>query len=327
MQISITQKKILSILADGAFHSGTELASRLGLSRSAIWKQLDFLSDLELGYVAVKGKGYRLDRSLQLLDEGVLYKFVDERTRAMISQLEIHDVLPSTNTYLSGLSMQPATPGYVCIAEKQSAGRGRRGRQWISPYGNNVYLSILWRFQSGPAAISALSLAVGVAVIRALKVFNIDGLGLKWPNDIYSRGRKLGGILIEVTGESDGPCAAVIGLGLNLFLSEREAEGIDQAWTDLSRISTFKLDRNRLVAVLLIQLCRVLESYENLGIKAYLSEWRSYDCLFGERAKVFIGGHEFEGAIAGIDDQGLLLMRHADGTVRAFASGELSFSG
>jgi BirA family biotin operon repressor/biotin-[acetyl-CoA-carboxylase] ligase len=325
--ISDNQKKILSLLADGEFHSGAELAEALGVSRSAVWKQLNGLEFLGVQHAAVSGKGYRLPHPLELLDSAKILDYLDqEKNRALISGLEIHDQIDSTNSYLSSLARQNAPSGMICLAERQLAGKGRRGRQWISPYGSNILLSILWRFQQGPAAISALSLAIGVAVIRALRRLNIDNAGLKWPNDIYSEGKKLGGILIEVAGENEGPCYAVTGLGLNLFLPEEEAESIEQPWTDLSRITGGRrIGRNRLASELISQIVAVLADFEQTGLAAYLDEWREYDCLRGEWGSVFIGTQQFEGTLEGIDAQGFLLMPDAEGRQRAFASGEVSF--
>lgn len=327
MIISEKQKKLLSILADGEFHSGTELADKVGVTRSAIWKQLSFLAEIGLQHAAVSGKGYRLEKSLELLDHALISEFLDEKSRSLLSSLEIHDRIPSTNSYLNELSHKGAPSGYVCFAEQQTAGKGRRGRCWVSPYGNNIYVSILWRFQQGPAAISALSLAIGVAAIRALKHYQVSGIGLKWPNDIYWQGKKLGGILIEVSGENQGPCAAVVGLGINLFLTGDEAEPIDQAWTDLNKATgQSKLNRNHLAGQLINHLFAVLDGYESVGIESYLDEWRSYDCLMNHFAAVFVGHHRYEGIVQGIDDSGLLLMKRPDGAVQSFASGELSFS-
>lgn len=328
MTISETQKKILAQLADGEFHSGTELADVLGISRSAVWKQLSGLSELGLQHSAVSGKGYRLDNPLELLAASKIHEAVNDQTGTLISSLEIHDQIDSTNRYLVDRSQHNALSGCVCFAEHQTAGKGRRGRQWVSPYGCNIYLSILWRFQQGPAAISGLSLAIGVAVIRALKEHQIDDVGLKWPNDIYSQGKKLGGILVEVSGETDGPCAAVIGLGLNLFVPDAEAEGITQAWTDLSKMTgQTRLARNKLAGILLNHLLPVIAEFEEGGIQAHLDEWRSYDCLTGKAATLFIGQQQFEGIVRGIDDNGMLLIERSDGIVQTFASGEVSFSG
>jgi len=327
VNISDKQKQILSLLADGEFHSGTELADTLGISRSAIWKQLNGLTELGLQHSAVSGKGYRLDNALELLDASKIHEVVNDQVDALISSFEIHDQIDSTNRYLVERSQHNGLSGSVCFAEHQTAGKGRRGRQWVSPYGSNIYLSILWRFQQGPAAISGLSLAIGVAVIRALKQHQISDIGLKWPNDIYSQGKKLGGILVEVSGETDGPCSAVIGLGLNLFLPETQAEGITQAWTDLSKLTgQSRLSRNQLAGILLNHLLPVIAEYESVGIQAYLDEWRSYDCLFGKSATLFIGQQQFEGIVQGIDDSGMLLIKRADGNVQTFASGEVSFN-
>ncbi len=166
-----------------------------------------------------------------------------------------------------------------------------------------------------------------MAVIRALKQHQINDIGLKWPNDIYSQGKKLGGILVEVSGETDGPCSVVIGLGLNLFLPETEAESITQAWTDLTKITgQNQLFRNKLAGILLNHLLPVIAEYEGVGIKTYLDEWRSYDCLIGKSATLFIGQQQFEGTVQGIDDNGMLLIERTDGSVQTFASGEVSFS-
>lgn len=329
MLISDKQKKILSLLADGEFHSGTELAELLGVSRSAICKQLSGLAVLGLHHSAVSGKGYRLDKPLELLESSKINAVLNDQNKVLIPTLEIHDSLDSTNSYLMEHSRNNAESGFVCFAEHQTAGKGRRGRQWVSPYGSNIYVSMLWRFQQGGITSTAgLSLAIGVAVIRALKLYGINDVGLKWPNDIYSQGKKLGGILIEVSGEADGPCAAVIGLGLNLFLPEHQAQTITQAWTDLTQISgEIPVLRNQLAGTLLNEMLAVVNGFEMDGIKAYLDEWRSYDCLKGKAATLFIGQQQIEGIVEGIDDKGLILIKKPDGLVQAFASGEVSFSG
>lgn len=328
MLISDKQKKILALLSDGEFHSGSELADALDISRAAVWKQLKGLSKFGLQHAAIRGKGYRLSRPLELLELAKIGAALSDQANALISCLEIHDHINSTNSYLMERSQNNALSGSICFAEHQTAGKGRRGRQWVSPYGNNIYVSILWRFQqSGPAAISGLSLAIGVAVIRALKQHNIHDIKLKWPNDIYFQGKKLGGILVEVSGETEGPCDAVMGLGLNLFLPETEAETITQAWTDLTRITGQQLLlRNELAGILLNHILAVTAEFEETGISAYLDEWRSYDCLKDKPATLFVGKQQVAGTVQGIDDNGLLLLELADGTIQAFASGEVSFN-
>lgn len=330
MVLSDNQKKILRLLADGEFHSGTVLAELLGISRAAVCKQIKHLVDsLDLNIAAVSGKGYRLDRALELLTREKITAVLNERSKALIKVLEIHQQIASTNRYLVEQTRNQATTGWICFAESQTAGRGRRGREWVSPFGSNIYLSVAWHYpQGGMSSLSGLSLAVGVAVIRALKELQIHEVGLKWPNDIYHQGKKLGGILIEVSGESDGICNAIIGVGLNLFLSENKAQSITQAWTDISQIIGQRaLFRNELAGCLLNNLLPVIAEFETHGIQAYLDEWRRYDCLNGLPATLFIGEQVIEGTVMGVNEQGLLLLKRKDGNIQTFASGEVSFSG
>jgi BirA family biotin operon repressor/biotin-[acetyl-CoA-carboxylase] ligase len=328
MQLSDKQQQILALLVDGQFHSGSELAVKLNISRSAVWKHSLGLAALGIAYSAVRGKGYRLDKPLELLDAKQINSALNAQSHTLIERLEIAQHIASTNSYLVDLGEQNQT-GIVCFAEQQSAGKGRRGRHWVSPFGSNIYLSILWRYElNGPAALSGLSLAVGVAVIRVLKNMGIDAVGLKWPNDLISQGKKLGGILIEVSGESAGPCTAVVGLGLNVHLPASQAAAqISQAWTDLTQLlGQNTVSRNQLAAALLNELLPVIAHFENTGLSAYLSEWRRYDCLKGQAALLFVGSQTFAGTVLGVDDNGLLLFEKTDGTEQAFASGEVSFS-
>lgn len=325
--MSNTRKQLLALLADGEFHSGTTLAHLLAVSRSAVWKQLQCLEAWGIEIVAVTGKGYKLQRPLQLLDQAQIESALLPAVAALIQRLEVHDELASTNSYLLDIAQQQPASAWVCLAEYQTAGKGRRGRTWVSPFGHNIYVSLLWRFQDGPAAIAGLSLAIGVAVIRALRQAGITEAGLKWPNDIYWRGRKLAGILIEVSGESSGPCHAVIGLGLNLYLPPVQAEAIEQAWVDLQQIvgEPFTLQRNRWVALLLNEIVPVVADYPTRNLSDYVSEWRNYDCMSGQAVNIFMGEQVFAGIVRGVDDQGLLLLEDDAGNLRTFASGEVSF--
>ncbi|NOQ63130.1 MAG: bifunctional biotin--[acetyl-CoA-carboxylase] ligase/biotin operon repressor BirA [Methyloprofundus sp.] len=332
MQFSNTQKSLLHLLSDGEFHSGTHLAEQLALSRSAIWKHINALEAYGLEISAVTGKGYRLNRQLELLDKEKIYALIPQAIAAHIKSFELHDQIDSTNSYLSALAhKEPDSSAIICLAEQQVAGRGRRGRTWVSPFGSNIYLSILWRFEQGPASLSGLSLAIGVAVINALKVFHIKNVGLKWPNDIYWQQKKLGGILVEVSGESDGPCSAVIGLGLNLYLAEQDATGIEQDWVDLQQIlnasgqQQAQPSRNQLVAALIEQLLQVTRHYSSQPFAYYRDRWREYDCMQGQAISLFVGKMQVEGTVQGIDDEGLLLLKTEDGRVQRFASGEVSF--
>jgi len=327
MLISENLKQLLTLIADGRFHSGTELADVLGVSRTAVWKHLRVLAELGIDVVGVSGKGYKLQHPLQLLDSRQIDAYLDEPAGALIDRIDIFPIIPSTNAYLSELAQQTHASGRVCLAEYQTSGKGRRGRTWVSPFGHNIYLSILWHYPDGPAAIACLSLAVGVAVVKALNKIGLSDVGLKWPNDIYWQGRKLAGILIEVSGESDGPCNAVIGLGLNIYLPEQQAETIEQAWVDLQHILGKNIvnQRNRLVALLLNEMMPVIAGFDQNALPDFIHQWRNFDCMQGRAATIFIGQQRYEGVVKGIDDQGLLLLEDEHGRVRAYASGEVSF--
>ena len=328
MQFSAKKKRLLQILADGQFHSGTELAEQLDISRSAVWKQINGLEEQGIDITAVNGKGYRLHTPLELLDKTLILNLLNNTTQQCLAELEIHDQIDSTNSYLVALSNdKPDASAIVCLAEQQTAGKGRRGRQWISPFGSNIYASIIWQFQQGPSSLSGLSLAIGVAVIIALKKHGIYGVGLKWPNDIYWQQRKLGGILVEVSGEADGPCHAVIGLGLNLFLADQHGTEIEQDWVDISEIlgKSHQVSRNQLIATLIEQLLSVTRQYTQRSFALYRDEWRQFDCMQGQQVSLFMGNKKIDGTVLGINDDGLLLLQSESGTVQSFASGEVSF--
>jgi BirA family transcriptional regulator, biotin operon repressor / biotin---[acetyl-CoA-carboxylase] ligase len=322
-----TKKKLLLLLADGKFHSGTELSTELGLSRSAIWKHLHALMEQGIHVSAVNGKGYRFTKPIELFNQADIQQALSKDIQSLISSFEIHFQINSTNSYLVEKSRQGAATGVVCLAELQTDGKGRRGREWVSPFGSNIYLSILWRYDQGPATISGLSLAAGVAVIRALGQFKINDVGLKWPNDIYWQQQKLGGILVEVSGEAEGPCCVVLGIGLNVHLDQQEAGKIDQPWVDLQHITDQNPpSRNVLAAALINELLPVMAEYENKGFSHYLEEWRDYDCMRNKAVTLHMGYNQQEGIVQGIDDNGLLLLTRQDGVTQAFASGEVSFS-
>jgi len=327
--ISQKQKHILTILADGQFHSGTELAKALMVSRSAVWKQIDSLSEYGVLCNAVNGKGYRLEQPLELLDSQTIYQALDQTSKAVLNRLEIHDHIDSTNNYLMQHAVAGQDTGFACFAEFQTEGKGRRGRHWVSPFGKNIYLSVLWRFAQSPAYLAGLSLAAGVAVIRTLQQSGIAETGLKWPNDIYWQSKKLGGILVEVTGESAGPCCAVIGIGLNLNLSPQDAQAIDQPWTDLYTVAQHNrtaVTRNRLASVLLNNLLQVINDFAGMGFSGFVEEWRQYDCLYGQEATLYIGKQQLSGIVRGIDESGCLLLESGEGKLQAYASGEVSFN-
>lgn len=317
---------ILRLLADGTFHSGEALGHALHLSRTAIWKQVQSLSGAGVVVEAVRGKGYRIPGGLDLLDAARIKAGLSVESRAARVVVDLFDVVDSTNAVaLSRLRVGERT-GYACLAECQTAGRGRRGRAWVSPFASNIYLSIIHEFAAGFSTIDGLSLAVGVAVCEALESLGIGGVGLKWPNDIIFDGAKLGGILIEVAGDIGGACQAVIGVGVNVAMNTKTAQAIDQDWTDLMRAGLARGRRNDVATALLDGVLCCARDFERDGLAVFLSRWRRFDLLFARHVDVLSGDTVVSGVMEGVDSTGALIVR-SDAGVRMFRSGEVSVRG
>jgi BirA family biotin operon repressor/biotin-[acetyl-CoA-carboxylase] ligase len=310
-------------MAEGRFHSGAELAEALGVSRTAVWKHLRALDELGLELRRVRGKGYRLAEPLELLDREMLLAGLSASARSCLAALEVHDELDSTNTHLMQTAREQGRHGLVCLAERQSAGRGRSGRNWVSPFAANLYLSLLWRFEEGHGAAAGISLAAGVAAARAARRCGLEGVGLKWPNDLLWRGRKLGGILVEVAGESHGPCSVVIGVGLNVHMPAASGIGIDQPWVDCREVAGRRVSRNRLAAALLDELLPLLRDYPATGLAGHLPAWREHSCMLGRPVILHLGDARIHGVAEDVGADGLLHLRLENGERRSFASGEV----
>ena len=316
---------LIRLLADGDYHSGEAIAQGLGISRTAVWKALRKAVDhygLELESAA--GRGYRLTGALELLDPALILDELPNPGRQRLARLEVHDQLDSTNDRLMAEAAGHAPTGTICLAERQTAGRGRRGRTWVSPFGTNLYLSVLWRYPVGPAALGGVSLAAGVVVAEVLTRLGVANLGLKWPNDLLWRHRKLGGLLLEVAGEAQGPSHLVVGLGLNLRLDHQQGQAIEQPWADLREALAGQTPgRNRLAAMLIDGLLEMLDRYGKLGLQSFLEAWGRFDLLRGQRVYLQLGGRSIEGDYAGIDPDGAIRLHTLAGPVRAH-SGEVS---
>lgn len=299
--------QLLSILADGDFHSGIELGESIGVSRTAIWKQLQKLRDSTgLSFDSVKGKGYRLARPFELLDRELILAVIPSTISSLLSALELHTQIDSTNRHAMSLAQAGAGSGHAVLAEQQLAGRGRRGRKWVSPFGKNLYLSLIWVFENGAAALEGLSLVVGVAVAHALQELGISDVQLKWPNDIYWQGRKLGGILLEMVGDATGYCQVVIGIGLNVDMSAEEASPIDQPWSDLFAARGRVISRNQLAGAVLSHLLPTLIKFESTGFSAFHAEWSALDFVAGRAVVLHVGERSLVGIAAGIGETGAL---------------------
>ncbi len=314
--------RLIAQLADGNFHSGEQLGKVLGMSRAAVWKLIKGLADVGLDVHAVSGKGYRLPKPLDLLDKTVILASLNQQSHKYLERIEVHQILSSTNEYLMNQAGCGAPGGTVCFAEYQECGRGRRGRKWIAPYGSNIPVSLLWRFNEGTSRLSGLSLAVAVAIHRALIECGLSGAGLKWPNDILRGGKKVAGILLEVAGESNGPCYAVIGVGVNVDMPEGEVTGIEQPWTDLRRCGV-SVNRNIVAGKLLHHLLLAIPQYLEGGLDAFLEEWNEWDLMANKSVVIVHGEQKRYGVARGIDARGLLRLEDEVG-IHTFSSGEVS---
>ncbi len=316
--------ELIHTLADGRFHSGEELGRLLRISRAGVWKRLKTLQQrFGLDIDAVRGRGYRLREQLDLFDPDEVLASIPEPERSAISALHLHPVLDSTNSWMMQKGAEGEASGSVCLAEYQLAGRGRHGRKWVSPFGRNVYLSMLWRFDLAPMQVAGLSLAAAVGVLRVLRSLDCHEAGLKWPNDILWNHRKLAGLLLEVSGEAGGPSQVVIGLGLNTWLGHAGDE-IDQAWVDLSSIPHVQAHpRSRLAGQLITELLKVIDQYSRQGLSAFLDEWHAGDLMLGRQVEVRSASQSHCGEHLGIDASGAIRLS-IDGEPRLFHAGEVS---
>lgn len=317
--------QLLHYLADGEFHSGVALGQALGVSRMAVWKHLKALRELGIALESVHGKGYRLATPCELLARDKILDYLGPAGASRLAALEILLETASTNTRLRDQALNGAPSGSVCMAELQSAGRGRHGRHWVSPFASNLYLSLLWRTSLGAASLGGLSLAVGIAVLRALRDAGLGRVGLKWPNDLLADGAKLAGVLIDISGESTGQCAVIIGVGINVRMPPAAGGQIDQPWIDLDQLQDGPLpSRNRLAAGLIEHLFTVLDTFEQHGLQPFQAEWSQHDVMAGRAVNLSMPHGQVQGVARGIDADGALLLETRAGELQRFVSGEVS---
>ena len=323
--MSDTQSKILDILKDGEFHSGETLGEKVGCSRTAVWKHLQTLEAMGLLIETTKGTGYRIVGGVDLLDGQAITGALAVAAKPHLSKINIFQTIDSTNTYARELAEKNSVSGLVILAEQQTGGRGRRGKSWVSPFAANIYLSIVWDFEQGAEALEGLSLAVGVAVRRALIAHGVQGVKLKWPNDIYVEQKKLGGILLEMIGDPAGHCSVVIGVGLNVSMPVSQASAIDQDWTDVATELQDKLPaRNKLAAELISEILPLLSTFQEQGFAAYRDEWQAADAFYGQTAVISTPKQSIAGIVKGVDINGALRLELDSGNIESFIGGELS---
>jgi len=317
--------QLLVLLADGRLRSATWLAQQLGVSRAVVSKGIEGLRTLGLEVQTVPRRGYRLSRGVELLDAQRIGAQLGASRKARTRTLEVLFEVDSTNTRLLAAAPPPRGSADICLSELQNAGRGRQGRRWISPFGAAVALSLSWTFSDG-TRLPALSLAVGVAVWRALVRAGAKGVTLKWPNDIWYRDRKLGGVLIEVRAEPGGPAHVVVGVGVNVDLPPAARTEIEAAGTVVAAVAdacASPPSRNVIAGAILDELLSMLGQFEREGFAAFRDAWTALDALHGRAARVMLAGTAIAGTARGVDQEGALLLETAD-RVQRFVSGEAS---
>jgi len=323
-----TQQRLLGLLADGKLHSGTELAEVLGLSRAAVWKQIGQLEKLGLEVQAQAGQGYRLAAPIELLDREKILRDLPAGVSAMLGKLDVLWVTESTSDYLLRQGRISSDRPQVCMAEYQSGGRGRRGRQWLAPAGQGLCLSVARCFENSPASLSCLGLAVGVGVLRALRACGAQDAQLKWPNDVVVAGKKLAGILIDVQGEAGGPLQVVAGIGVNFALDKATGRAIKAAGglfpvSLMDAAPARQAGRNQAAAQLIAEVTVVLQQFEYTGFAALAEEWLDADYLRGQRVVAVTDGAEIVGVACGISDDGQLLL-DVNGVMQQLVTGDVS---
>jgi BirA family biotin operon repressor/biotin-[acetyl-CoA-carboxylase] ligase len=316
---------ILKTLADGQFHSVDEIAAKLNNKHQAIYEISQQLLALGIECEYSENEGYKISNGLELMQENKIRQELSTIANQRLSKLEILDSIDSTNRYLIDQARLNTSSSYAVLAEHQSAGKGRHGRVWQSPYGSNIYLSLLWNFSQNVAHLASLSLVVAVIVINTLKHYGIfTHLSVKWPNDILWSKRKLAGILLNTHSGHKDITQVVIGIGLNLNISSTVAENIDQAWVDIQEITQSRPQRNRLAGLLLNELLTALPNFAENGFTPFLDTWNQYDIARGKTITIHTPTDKIIGIAQGINLRGELLILDKSGKQHTFLNGEVS---
>ncbi|WP_265503721.1 bifunctional biotin--[acetyl-CoA-carboxylase] ligase/biotin operon repressor BirA, partial [Providencia heimbachae] len=273
--------QIIDILSDAQIHSGEQLGKKLGMTRAAINKHIKTLRSWGLDIQTVTGKGYKLPYTVNLLDQSIIKDQIHD------VNIIVEPVIDSTNQYMLD-RIPDLTSGDTCLAEYQSAGRGRRGRQWLSPFGCNLYLSMYWKLEQGPAAAIGLSLVVGIIIAETLNKLSKNKVKVKWPNDLYMNDKKLAGILVELTGKTGDAAHIIIGVGINIGMDKNNIENnnkINQQWSSL-RDEVKNIERNQLSINIIQALRESLVLFEKEGLTPFLDRWFELDNFLNRKIKL-----------------------------------------
>lgn len=316
-QTKTTLQQVIELLSDGCIHDGNSMGSKLKLSRCAIWKTIKKLQDYGVSITSSQSVGYRLRDPLILLDK----KILTDLLHSPKLKISVFESIDSTQDYLK--KHFASQVDHLCLSEIQKKGRGRLEKSWYSPFGKNIYFSLLKTFPQDVSTLSGLSLVVGLAIIHALSNdISNNGLKIKWPNDIWFYQEKLAGVLIDLQAQAHGMTRAIIGIGINVNMET--THHINQAWTSMRKISGQSFDRNIIVANVFHTLNEYLDKFMQGGLKIFLNEWKKYDALFGKPIRLSAGLNSMSGIARGINDQGHLCLQFPEGEKKYFSSAEAS---
>ena len=316
---SVPFVQIVKRLSDGKFYDGTSLGEQLGITRSAVWKVMKRLEGFGVMVESVKGKGYRLQQPLVLLDEEILNQ--------QLKKQKIHvDVYQTVSSTFACFDDSPQDQMVAAIAEFQSQGRGRLKRNWVSPFAENITCSLRYPFSKDMSELSGLSLVISLAMVHAIEIVSgLNGqLSVKWPNDVYFQGKKLAGTLIEIAAEPHGYCHVIIGMGVNVNMQSIDDGSSIRPWTSLRNETGHYIDRNPLVVELFVQVKLYIERFEKEGLASFVEEWHALDCLQGQSITLNNLGKNINGTVLGINELGHLQLTMSDKTVKTFAAGDVT---
>ena len=322
---SALQLQLLDCLSDGKCHSGNVIGEKLGVSRTAVWKQISQLTESGLKIQRIPQKGYQLNRPFHAINEVRLRERLGDSPVRRTIDFHLFSEVDSTNRYLKDLKSSGLLS--VCCAEKQSQGRGRFGRHWVSPFGENIYVSSRWELNCCLSKLSGLSLVVSLAVLESLKKNNINqDIRVKWPNDLIWNDKKLCGVLIEVTAETNGSVVIIIGIGINVNTDTKKQPLSDKPWCSLYEITNNYFDRNILIADLLHMLENHLDQFLQKGFQFFQKNWQQVDYLEGKYVTVSQAHGSINGQACGVTESGQLCLIDEEGRRHHLSSGDTSLS-
>ncbi len=315
--------EILRFLQNNGSVSGAELARQLGISVSAVDNCVRALQDWEFGISDLPGTGYQLTEALQFVDENRLREELRSKGLLIEDRLEVLGEVDSTSERLLEWPDRDILHGRTCVTEFQSQGRGRRGRTWLGVPCRNIMLSMAWQMDREAKRVGALSLSVGLTLLRRLRTFGVESLQLKWPNDIVCDHGKLAGILVDVLTGPDHRCTVVVGIGVNLKNPAVITNRLDRLVANLVDLCAVPVDRTRLIALIIADLSRTLETFDRNGFSGDVDAWNACDAYAGLRVRAKINNRTVEGAALGVDTSGAYQVRLDDHRIESIVTGEI----